>query len=440
MSKHLISRVIMLPDGTAHIALLDRQTVACTPVNLSELLSDPHGFIEKGQFNSQATTKAVNPKHNALEHIGGLTLLRIYSDAEIVCVFPKLFHSLFDSIGTASSDPLDLTDLVTSMDLSDEKHFLMKFFYDFTNEPRSTLCVQRKLGVDTDVRNEIMQEAFNTIFMQVSPEEEASVPDKDETQESLFSSPIEEDVFVSITEFANMHGVSYNTVLKWFDKGKLRGTKIENGKKLINKNTPLPEDQRSKRSMPPKSAQGIQKYLTAENNFDRYAAVQAYIQDHKIVSPEIAEFIRTYEEVKYYEKKNYHEVDWGFKRALIIDIQPDYFSEDAQMTNRALILQGKSPRVPGKDKKEFHLHHIGQKSDSPFAIIPGDVHLSKFNLFHSALSKGIKLEDEENIHDENYETQKRLFWRHYLKEYDKTGYFRDIPHTNLRHKKNGKKK
>lgn len=440
MSKHLISRVIMLPDGTAHIALLDRQTVACTPVNLSELLSDPHGFIEKGQFNSQATTKAVNPKHNALEYIGGLTLLRIYSDAEIVCVFPKLFHSLFDSIGTASSDPLDLTDLVTSMDLSDEKHFLMKFFYDFTNEPRSTLCVQRKLGVDVDIRNEIMQEAFNTIFMQVSPDEEASVPDKDDTGESLFSSPIEEDVFVSITEFANMHGVSYNTVLKWFDKGKLRGTKIENGKKLINKNTPPPEDQRRNRQMPPKSAQGIQKYLTAENNYDLHAATQAYIHDNQIVSPEVAEFIRTYEEVKYYERKNYHEVNWDGRRALIIDIHPDYVCKDLGLSNRELILQGKAPRVPGKDNVEYHLHHIGQKADSPFAIIPGNVHLSKFQVFHSTLSTGIRREDEEDLHDENFTTHKRLFWRRYLEEYNKTGYFRDIPHTNLRHKKNGKKK
>ncbi len=58
MSKHLISRVVMLPDGTAHIALSDRQTVACTPANLSELLSDPYGFIEKGQFDHHKGRKS----------------------------------------------------------------------------------------------------------------------------------------------------------------------------------------------------------------------------------------------------------------------------------------------------------------------------------------------------------------------------------------------
>ena len=105
MSKHLISRVVMLPDGTAHIALLDRQTVACTPGNLSKLLSDPYGFIEKGQYESKTSTKKVNPEHSALEYVKGLTLLRIYSDTEIVCVFPKLFHSLFDSIVSSPSDP-----------------------------------------------------------------------------------------------------------------------------------------------------------------------------------------------------------------------------------------------------------------------------------------------------------------------------------------------
>ncbi len=441
MSKHLISRVIMLPDGTVHIALLDRQTVACTPDNLSELLSDPYGFIEKGQFESKATTKVVNPEHSALEHVKGLTLLRIYSDAEIVCVFPKLFHSLFDSIGASSTEPLDLTNLVMDMDLSDEKHFLMKFFFDFTNEPRSKLVVQRKLGLDVEVRNEIMQETFNTIFAKAAPEENASAPDRAESSEPLFPAAKEpEDVFVSMQDFADMHGVSYSTVSGWVKKDKLRGVKKENGRIWINKNSPIPEDERRNRPMPPKSAQGIEKYMTPENGFNRQEATQDYIRNNNIVSPELGAFINNYDEIKYYESKFYREVNWNFRRALIIDIEPDYFSESAQMTNRQLIQAGKSPRVPGKDHVEFHIHHIGQKSNSPFAIIPGDVHLKQYSVFHTSISKGIKVENEEDVHDDLFKAHKKAFWLRYLQEYDKTGIYNDIEHTNLRHKKNGKNK
>lgn len=438
MSKYLISRVVMLPDGTAHIALLDRQTVACTPGNLSKLLSDPYGFIEKDQFESKTTTKKVNPEHSALEHIKGLTLLRIYSDAEIVCVFPKLFHSLFDSIESSPSDPLDLTSIVTSMDLSDEKHFLMKFFFDFTNETRPDLVIQRKLGVDVDVRNEIMQETFNTVFMQAAPEEDSSSLDTSEGSATLFPPTKEpEEIYLSMREFANMHDRPYSTIQTWIRKNKLRGVKKEDGKILINKNTALPDDDRAGRVMPAKTVQGIEKYRTADNRFDH----QQYIRDNNIVSPELGQFIGSYDEIKYYERHYYREVNWDFRRALIIDIKPDYYVSELGKTNRELIQDGKSPRVPGKDNEEYHIHHIGQKADSPFAIIPGDDHIKESKTFHTTISTGIKLENEEDVHDSQFKSQKKVFWLRYLREYDKIGSYDDIGHTSLRHKKNdGKNK
>ena len=438
MSKHLISRVVMLPDGTAHIALLDRQTVACTPGNLSKLLSDPYGFIEKGQYESKTSTKKVNPEHSALEYVKGLTLLRIYSDTEIVCVFPKLFHSLFDSIVSSPSDPLDLTSIVTSMDLSDEKHFLMKFFFDFTNEQRPDLVIQRKLGVDVDVRNEVMQETFNTVFMQAAPEENASSPDTAESSVPLFPSEKEaEEIYLPMRVYADMHGRPYSTVNTWVQKNKIRGVKKEDGRIFINKNAALPEDGRAGRDMPPKAVQGIEKYRTADNRIDH----QQYIRDNNIVSPELGQFISSLEEIKYYESKSYREVNWGFRRALIIDIKPNHFVSALGKTNRELIQDGKSPRVPEKDTVEYHLHHIGQKADSPFAIIPGDIHIKQSNVFHTSISKGIKLGNEEDVHDSQFKAQKKVFWLRYLKEYDKIGTYDDIEHTRLTHKKNhGKNK
>ncbi len=189
------------------------------------------------------------------------------------------------------------------MDLSDEKHFLMKFFFDFTGASHPDLCVQRKLGVSADIRNEIMRETFNTLFMKVAPEEEASVPDKADPDDSFFPTTEEEDVFVRMTEFAEMHNVPYSTVQSWKKKGKLRGVKEENAKTWINKNSPIPEDGRKNRDMPSKAEQGINKYVNAVPSGDppdRYLLTQQYIHDNEIVSPKIAEFIRTYEEVKYY--------------------------------------------------------------------------------------------------------------------------------------------
>ena len=106
-----------------------------------------------------------------------------------------------------------------------------------------------------------------------------------------------------------------------------------------------------------------------------------------------------------------------------------------------MIQDGKSPRVPGKDNEEYHIHHIGQKADSPFAIIPGDDHIKESKTFHTTISTGIKLENEEDVHDSQFKSQKKVFWLRYLREYDKIGSYDDIGHTSLRHKKNdGKNK
>lgn len=446
MSKELISRVVMLPDGSVHIALQDHHTVVCTPASLTELITDPYAFIGSGQFNFKDTTKIVNSSRSDLEYVKGLTLLRVFSDAEIVCVFPKLFTGLFESIGSSPNEPLNLSKIALSLDLSDEKHFLLKFFYEFTNEPRLTVNVRRKIGVEESVRNAIISETLNSIFMVVAPEpeEEHQNTAQTENEETLFSESKQPEVFISVAEFAALHGVNDSTVRAWIKKDLLRGFKKVNERYWINAKSPRPEDRRKGRPMPPKSTQGIDAYFSDKEKKDLYGIVQDYIRDREIVSPEIAPFIRTSKELEYYISEKYHEVKWHVKNALIIDIKPDYFSEDAQMSNRELIRKGKSPRVPGKDNVEYHLHHIGQSPDSPFAIIPGDVHLGQFKLFHPNICAGIRPENEENLHDKNYEITKVAFWKEYLRAYDVTGFYKDIESSSLwvkrGRKKNGKEK
>ena len=429
MTKQLISRVIMLPDGSAHIALQDKNTIQCTSASLSEILSNPHAFIEEGQYKYSASTKLINSKGYSLNHIQGLTLLKIYSDAEIVCVFPKLFQALFASLNNDPVQPLDLKDIATDMALSDEKHFLMKFFFEFTNEPRSQLSVQRKLGVSIDVQNEIMMETFNTIFSSVAPEEITEPqPTTENDNISLFSSSETADCFVSLSEYARMHTVSPSTVYTWYQNGKLRGAIMVDNKIRVNKNCPRPEDSRKGRSMPKRCEQGLQKYLTNGNS---YEALQKYIFENEILSPKIAPFINSIEELRYYIKHNYREVFWNGRGALIIDIKPDYVCKSLNMSNRELIKAGKTPRVPGNEDVEYNVHHIGERSDSPFAIIPTSDHISHYKIFHPVKSEGIDRS--------NFAIQKIAFWQKYLIEYDKTGVFRDIPSTSLRRKRDGKR-
>lgn len=94
MGKRLIARVIMLADCSVHIAVHDGNTFECTPDALSFLLSDPYGYIETGPHYEKNTCHTANPQHLALPYIKGLTLVKIYDDIEIVCVFPKVYQLL----------------------------------------------------------------------------------------------------------------------------------------------------------------------------------------------------------------------------------------------------------------------------------------------------------------------------------------------------------
>lgn len=435
MTKFLMTRVIMLPDGSAHIAMFNRQTIECTPKSLSDLLSDPHEFIEEKQFQYNLTGKRVNPQDAPLSNIKGLTLLKIYSDAEVVCIFPKLFDLLFKSIQQNKEESLNLKEYVSSLDFSDEKHFLLKFFYEFTNEPRSGITISRKMDLDFEVQSEIMRETFNTTFLSAWQGKELKEPEAktEESTEDLFPSKRDDSDNITIKEYAQMHGVKETTVYTWIRKKKISGyTKINNRTFLINKNTPVPLDGRAGRNMPKRGESGIRKYTCKGND---YQSVQEYIKDNRIVSDAVRPFIRTYEEIKYYEKHRYHEVSWDGRNALIIDVNLDYFSEKHQMTNRELIQREKAPVVPGKEDFEFVIHHVGQLPNSPFAIIPEDDHSHFHGLFHTNASPGQTKNGTDELHNANFEFPKKAFWQKYLKEYDRTGNFANIPYTNLKHKK-----
>lgn len=425
MSKHLIARIIMLPNGAVHIALLSKETVNCSRNNLLEFLSDPHEFLIRNKREIKKSTCIVNPRHRYLESIPGLTLLKAYSDNSVVCRFPKLFDALFKNIDNDSDKPFNLKEHVLGLEFSDEKHFLMKFFYDFTNEPRSELVVDHALQIEPDEQNEIMSETFNTVFNSIVLHTVEETPEPQPLEPTIFKT-LQDSNLITVAEYAALHDKKESTVSGWIYNKKVPHAVKQDNKWYLPKDF-NPSDGRSGRIMPKRNTKGIEKYITPA---DSYTELQNRLKREEAISDKLREFIRSYEELSYYKKHRYCEVCWDGKPALIIDINPDYYCERLGLTNRQIIRErNENPVVPDRDDKKYIIHHIGQKANSPFAIIPEDDHAAGNQIFHLHAEPG----NSEALHNASFEAQKRSFWNRYLDEYDKYGTFVDIERTDLCH-------
>ena len=101
--------------------------------------------------------------------------------------------------------------------------------------------------------------------------------------------------------------------------------------------------------------------------------------------------------------------------------------------------EGNAPVIPGADADfteetskqipRYHLHHIGQKRNSPLAVIPSADHNNKkfSSFFHP-------YPHEKNLHDAAFESVKASFWRTYAKMYTEYGSFQKIPYLNHKDK------
>lgn len=167
MNKELLFLVILRASGKVSIATQSKQTVFCTPTVLLSMLSSPHEFNNTYRTKYKITTPSVNPYVYPLEKIPGLTLIKVYTDGTFECRFPKIFEALLSATPSSTEEEIDLASLILTTKFDDEKHFLMKFFYDFTHSDVSELSVNHQVGISLDERNEIMRETFNTLFSAV---------------------------------------------------------------------------------------------------------------------------------------------------------------------------------------------------------------------------------------------------------------------------------
>ena len=453
MENYIIARVILMPEGDIHIAYSNRQAYYCTPKALLLLLSDPLNFLEKGALFLTASTYILNKRSEPLEEIQGLTLLSVYSDKRLVCEFPELFQLLYSPYITAQKMAsenlfLNISDLIDEE--IDEKKAMLHLYMAYTqSSTKNSRRRRNSLGISAEAHSKIVSEIINTTTKHVvnpaktkanfslvveAMKQEAATKENEEIEAEL----VEEQEangseLVTFQEFADLKGVLVGTVYKWKEKEKLT-TAIKDEKRgwLVDRNEVVVDRRPGKTIAPLKDGSG-RKFIQLKGR--DYKSVQLYIEERNLVTELVRPYVRTYEEAKYYEKHYYHEVKWECGSAMIIDINPDYFSEADGKTNRQLIADGESPVVPGSEQYKFHLHHIGQKKDSPLAIIPGYDHNDEklYSIFHPGKTA------KEDLHGKEFEKQKREFWATYMQKIDEYGGFKKIPYLNPKHKRGGKK-
>ena len=446
-------RVILSGDGTLNIAFSNKQTVPCTTQNLMSLLNDPFQFQAFTVPTLAYNSRYVNPRNLPLAEIPGLTLAYVTKSNDIVSVFPEIFHKLFTSVRQRGYDShITFEDILKRNEFTDQKLLMLRIYLEMTKNLLPKVKLNRSLNIASDTQANILGEIVNTLChdlpLKVAPiaaaKEDLSLPFPSEADLVSLEDDGPEDIvpvekvlpplgetpaeYVSVKRYMEIVNKPYSTVSTWIHRHKLRNIYKDPRGHVWLDPTEIPEDLRAGRRT--KAKEDGKKYVRLQGT--SYEDVQKYIEGRGIVTAKIRPFIRTGEEAQYYYNNNYHEVHWKTRNALIIDVNLDYRVESKNMTNRELILSGSAPVVPGQDDVEFHLHHIGQRNDSPFAIIPGDIHNSKgmSSVFHSLASK------ENPVDRDTYEREKMAFWKEYVERLDSCGGFKKVPFENSRVKKN----
>jgi hypothetical protein len=129
---------------------------------------------------------------------------------------------------------------------------------------------------------------------------------------------------------------------------------------------------------------------------------RAMIQEFSPYSDQINSHIRTFAELKIYMDKNLQESVVNGRPCLIAEINPN-LPDSMGMTNAERMVPGKAPIDESGDA--MHLHHIGQKADSPLAELKAEIHQKFDSVLHD---KSISTE----VHGEgnNWNAERTAHW------------------------------
>ena len=451
MPQEIYAQIVLLNDHSLHIVMSANDIVLCTAENLMLLLTDIESFKKTLFPLDQYTEDLVNPLCLPVNKIPGHEVAVIMENGTFVCKQPALFTCLFTAIKTKNlTDGLTInpaSGLLQPMDAEQAKaravtktkrvvkaarlgrYKSMKTGTQFSRvshkTPLPTDIDTFTQSANVDVTADSTQNAVETVSFvaaEASDIEGAAYTTKSNPTAGL----------VTVAEYARLNNRAKETVKDWIYKRKLKTAQLIDGKWYIDPNE-VKKDGRSERRSNDVDGTG-KKYYTFKGG--SYEELQVYLLGRESFTPAVCPYIYTLEEAKYYEKHRYREVYWD-RPCLVIDVNLDYKTGSGK-TNRELILEGKSPVIPGDEEHRYHIHHVGRRSttdpNTPFAIIPETDHNSKelYSVFHSAP------EPMEDQHDDLFEEEKRKFWKRYLEESFRYHGYNNIPRLNR--KRGGKKK
>lgn len=437
----VVARVVFEDDYYVHILMANGESVFATLFAVFELFADPLYFLSSGYKQYQLSSNKYNGKKKPLEELLGFPIAVVYEDGSIdgVCntIYKLALPYLKEKLPNAH---IKLDGYLNKTTFSDLKELKMKQFADFIKSHTKDLRLESNIPIRQE-HLDLMSVEFDKASYMFAP----IVEEKKETLEILPPPPLVKErfiipvipdsevdpSFVSQNEFADSNCINRQTMNRDVHGGVYKSAvKLKvSGRIYVDPN----ETPRIPRHKEAKSDSEGRSRIRAQGN--SYEDTQAYIAERQLVSDIIRPFITDWREARYYRINYYREVEIQGRRCLICNIYPDYFCKEKGMYNRDLIKAGKNPVVPPyaiKDKsvlKKFpvpvyHVHHIGQARNSPFAIIPEYDHIGKMDsIFHPN-------PQTEDLHDEAFKVEKHDFLMKVLEMHDDIGGFKHIPYLN----------
>ena len=130
----------------------------------------------------------------------------------------------------------------------------------------------------------------------------------------------------------------------------------------------------------------------------------ALIQKESKYPAELIKNFHSFDEYQVYKTSNLKPVKVNGKLALTQDIDWDFVGdiEDGR-TNAQRVIDGLAPL--DASGKSYEVHHIGQKSDSPFAILTNEQHKKNYSIIHK--NTGTQASE---IDRNTFSKEKREFW------------------------------
>lgn len=156
---------------------------------------------------------------------------------------------------------------------------------------------------------------------------------------------------------------------------------------------------------------GTNSALTGPSTNGLSSAEAAQIQQETGLPLEFIKNFHSMAEYQVYRNANLESKKVNGQWAFVRDIDWDFLDEEGR-TNAQRVQEGLSPLDP--EGESYELHHIGQRTDSPLAILTSREHEENFAALHANTGE---TEGEQPSQGSDWTQQRRNFWKALLEMY-----------------------